>query len=360
MVTFRNPHPALVRKWFGCLLLVLLVGACGHRAPPPPLRGTTMGTVYTVRVAALPDGSSLPELQRLVDRELDAVNRSMSTYDPESEVSRFNRDQSGDWFPVSPALATVVAAAQTIARQTGGAFDTTVGPLVEAWGFGAAGRRDAPPSAAAIAAARAVTGYKHVTVRMDPPALLKTRPGLAIDLSAIAKGYAVDRVAAALESAGVADYLVEIGGELRTAGQRPGGASWRVGIEQPNPGGRRIQRALPMHENGAIATSGDYRNFFEADGQRYAHIIDPRTGRPVDNTLASVTVIAPKCMTADGWATALSVLGLKQGIELARARDLAVLFIEHRGEEFDEHMTPAFADWLAAGTTARKETGKND
>lgn len=347
-----------MRGWL--LLASGLLSACAPPGPPPPLRGATMGTGYTVRVTALPPALNQADLQALVELELQRVNAAMSTYDPLAEISRFNQHQGDDWFAVSPDLAQLVQRAQDIGVQTGGAFDITVGPLVDAWGFGTAGPRDSPPSAAELAAARAKVGMDRLSQRVDPPALRKATPTLRIDLSAIAKGYGVDRVAAALEAAGIDNYLVEIGGELRTRGRRHDGAMWRVGIEQPAPDGRRVQLALPMHRDGAVATSGDYRNFFETDGQRYAHIIDPRTGEPVNHELASVTVIADNCAMADGWATALSVLGPGEGYQLAENAGLAALFIERRDEAFEERTTSAFDAWLAAGDQGQQETIKND
>jgi thiamine biosynthesis lipoprotein len=319
-----------------------------------------MGTGYMIRVAAWPPGLDTDALQARVEGELAAVNAAMSTYDPEAEISRFNRYRGDDWFPVSPALAATVAAAARISAQTGGAFDVTIGPLVDAWGFGATGARPAPPAAAELRAARAAVGMDGVTVRLEPPALRKARPSVHLDLSAIAKGHAVDRLAGVLQAAGVTGYLVEIGGELRTAGRRHDGEPWRVGIEQPVAGGRRVQRALPMLRDGAVATSGDYRNFFEVDGQRYAHIIDPRTGMPVPDGLASVTVIARECLLADAWATGLSVLGAADGYALAAELGLAALFIERQGDELAERMTPAFASWLAAGEAGNREVAADD
>lgn len=337
-----------------------LLSACAPPGPPPPLRGATMGTVYTVKVTALPATLSQAELQALVERELQRVNAAMSTYDPQSEISRFNQHRGDDWFPVGRDLAEIVLRARDVGARTAGAFDITVGPLVEAWGFGATGPRDSPPSGAELAAARTVIGMDRLSQRVDPPALRKSVAALQIDLSAIAKGYAVDRVAAALDAAGIHNYLVEIGGELRIRGRRHDGAMWRVGIEQPAPDGRRVQRALPMHRDGAVATSGDYRNFFETNGQRYAHIIDPRTGMPAKHQLASVTVIADNCETADAWATALSVLGTRDGYRLAENEGLAALFMEREGETFAERPTQAFDAWLSAADQSPQETENND
>lgn len=345
----------LISPVFSCprlpalVLAAGLLAACAPPGPPEPIGGSTMGTVYTVKFAKLPPALGRADLQALVEAELATVNAVMSTYDPDAEISRFNRHQERDWFAVSPELAKVVAQSAAIHDSSGAAFDVTVGPLVETWGFGATGPRDRPPTQSEISAALARLGMDALQVRVDPPAMRKKRGDVEIDLSAIAKGYAVDRVARTLEAAGVTNYLVEIGGELRTAGRRNDGGMWRVGIEQPATGTRSVQRAVPMAIDGAIATSGDYRNFFEIDGRRYAHLLDPRTGRPVEHRLASVTVIAADCATADGWATALSVLGADQGYDLAAKEGLAALFIERRGEAFVERATPAFDHWLELG-----------
>lgn len=355
--TCRPGHPIRAAS---VVLCTALLAACSPPPPPGPLTGTTMGTAYTVKFAKLPAELSPATLQALVEQQLAAVNAVMSTYDADAEISRFNRDQNRDWFSIAPEMAAVLVEAKAIHDRSGGAFDVTIGPVVEIWGFGAAGPRDKPPPQSEITAALARVGMDDLMVRRDPSAVRKLRSDLQIDLSAIAKGHAVDRVATALENAGVTNYLVEIGGELRTAGRRPDGGVWRVGIEQPATGGRSVQRAIPMALDGAVATSGDYRNFFEIDGRRYAHILDPRTGRPVEHRLASVTVIAANCSTADGWATALSVLGTDAGYRVAESEGLAALFIDRDGEKFSERATPAFDNWLETGKILQGEATNDD
>jgi thiamine biosynthesis lipoprotein len=317
-----------------------------------------MGTTYSVKYARLPENLTREDLRALVEEELAAVNASMSTYDPDAEISKFNQQTSRDWIPVDPELARVVAQAAAIHDGSGGAFDVTIGPLVDAWGFGTAGTRGNPPQPHEIQEALARVGMDDLVVRTEPPALRKKRPDLEVDLSAIAKGHAVDRVAQVLQREGVSDYLVEIGGELRTAGRRYDGAAWRVGIEQPVAGERSVQKAIPMGLDGAVATSGDYRNFFELGDRRYAHILDPRTGMPVAHKLASVTVISADCATADGWATALSVLGTEQGYPLAVERGVAALFIEREETGLLEKPTPAFDNWLASSRSLLGGTGQ--
>lgn len=325
------------------MCLALAATACAPAPEPLGFEGLTMGTAYSVRLSALPPELALAEVAALVDAELAAVNRAMSTYDPQSELSVFNARNTTDWTPVGSALAEVVAKAQRIAALTGGAFDVTAGPLVDLWGFGP-GRGDGnAPDAEAIAAVRERVGYAMLEVRTEPPALRKARGDLAVDLSAIAKGYGVDRVATRLDRLGITAYLVEIGGELRTRGRRPDGRAWQVGVERPDSNGRAAGQVLPLTD-GALATSGDYRNFFTDAGRRYSHIIDPRTGATAQHDLASVTVLADDCMTADGWATALSVLGPERGLDLARELGLAALFVLRDGGALRDVASPAFSD----------------
>ena len=326
--------------------MVLLLAGCGPKsAKVLALSGATMGTTYSVQV--LPPRADVDPnaLQQRIDALLAKVNALMSTYDPDSELSRFNAAQSTDWFAVSPALVKLVDVARQVSEASDGAFDITVGPLVNLWGFGPELRPDALPAQTDIDAARARVGYHKLHTRAEPPALRKDRPDLYVDLSAIAKGYGVDRVAALLESEGLTDYLVEIGGELRGRGVNGRGEPWRIAVERPEAGRRSVFRIVPLHDLG-MATSGDYRNFFEVNGERYPHSIDPRTGWPVQHPLASVTVLADDCMWADAWATALLVLGTETGHALAESRGLAALFISRiraRGTRGAEDQYPAQA-----------------
>ena len=326
--------------------LSVLIGSGGcqrRRAAPPPISfsGPTMGTRYSVKLAALPDGVSREQIQTELDRRLESVNHQMSTYQPDSELSRFNRQTGTGWFAVSPNLVTVVTEALRVSRWSGGRFDVTVGPLVNLWNFGPDAHPKQLPTETAITAARQRVGYQQLEVRADPPALRKTRPDLYVDLSAIAKGFAVDQLAEYLAGLKTPGYLVEIGGEMRAGGNHADGSPWQVGIEQPTPGHRGIERIIRL-KNQAIATSGDYRNFFEINGKRYSHTIDPRTGRPVTHQLTSVSVIAETCTTADALATAVMVLGPVEGYNKAVADDRPVLLIVRDGGRFVEKATPAF------------------
>jgi thiamine biosynthesis lipoprotein len=283
-----------------------------------------MGTAYMVKIFDPPAELDADWEQR-VDAELRRVNDQMSTYLESSELSRFNASASTDWFGVSEETAMVVAKSLEIHRLSGGAFDVTVAPLVNVWSFGPGKRSLTPPDDATIESLRTKIGSVDLAARLDPPAIRKSRPELTIDLSAIAKGHGVDRVVALLNRLGAANVFVEIGGEVRVTGDKAG-RPWTVGIQKPDVAGEVVAVAYPLRDR-AVATSGDYRNFFEFDGKRYSHTIDPRTGRPVDHNVASVSVLADDCMTADAWATAFNVLGTDASREMADSLGLHTLIM---------------------------------
>lgn len=285
-----------------------------------------MGTTYTV-VAVDKTGDVDPsQVQDAIDATLTDVNASMSNWDPDSEISRFN--QAGtEAVNISPGLAEVLALANDIHAASEGQFDVTLGPLIDLWGFGERNALSAVPSNAEIAEARASVGQRRLlTLTRNPDTLQKSRPDVSVYLAAIAKGYAIDRIAAALDDSGLSDFMVEIGGDLVTSGVNPRGTAWRIGIERPDPSSQRVEDVVPLSNLG-MATSGDYRNYFEQDGVRYSHIIDATTGRPITHGTASVTVLADSAMAADAWATALLALGSERGLPLAEKNGLAVFFI---------------------------------
>lgn len=328
-------------------LLLWLLAACGGPSPALiELGGPTMGTYYSVKVVNPPPGVTRERLQQGVDRVLGEVNREISTYDPESELSRFNQNPSTDWIGVSTGLLGVVGEGLRISQLSEGAFDVTVGPLVNLWGFGPEPKPARVPPEEAIAEAQARVGYQQLDLRMEPPALRKARGDLYVDLSALGEGYGADRVAAYLLAEGVRDFMVAVAGAIRVRGQSPRGTGWAIAIEEPTPGKRAVQRVIGVTDGG-LSTSGDYRNYFEEDGKRYSHEIDPRTGRPIEHRLASVTLLGDNAMRADGWATALMVLGEARGLALAEALGLAALFIIRTPEGFREQATPAFARYLS-------------
>ncbi len=347
---YRLPPAAIL------LVAILLVGqfafpvsAIHAQAPMMELSGPTMGTRYTIKIF----DPQLPkdEVRLDVDALLRHINDLMSTYIESSELSRFNRSESTDWFDVSLETATVVAFAQTVANKSHGAFDVTVGPLVNAWSFGPDPRTQTVPDAETLQKLRSVVGFEKLSVRMDPPALRKAISGLQVDLSAVAKGYAVDRVVELLNEEGAPNVFVEIGGEVRTSGSKAG-QWWKVGIQVPDVVQDAVMIAHSLNtgsgDDQSMATSGDYRNFFEIDGVRYSHTIDPRTGRPIDHSLASVSVVAGSCMAADAWATALNVLGPNEGRQIAEAEGLSALLIGRQGDSFELVGTGALAQYSSA------------
>lgn len=302
-----------------------------------------MGTTYSVKIArAKVDQGDEDALKAVLDEELDRINALMSTYRPDSELSRFNRAPVGEWFDVHPDTLEVVELAGELSTLSDGSFDVTVGPLVNLWGFGPDPATDEVPPDDAIEAALARVGFDKLSVGDGQ---LRRDADIYVDLSAIAKGYAVDRLATLLDAHGYEDYLVEVGGELRARGMSARGTPWRIAIERPDVAQRVPFTAIEVRDM-ALATSGDYRNYFEVDGQRYSHTIDPSTGRPIGHNLASVTVLAPTAALADGMATAINVMGAERGLALAEARNLAVFVIMKGSEGFIERHSSAFEVYL--------------
>jgi FAD:protein FMN transferase len=325
---------------------MLTLSAC---APPKQrvtaLEGATMGGRYTVKILDLPPQISGTALHAEIATTLRRINDSMSTYIDQSELSRFNRSTSTDWIDVSPEIAEVVTEAQRVSALTDGAFDVTVGPVVNLWGFGPDVKAESVPDDAAIEAARERVGFRMLEVRADPPALRKQRPDIYVDLSAIAEGYAVDVIAGLLDTRDLPNYVVEVGGELRARGRNEEGQPWRIAVEQPIADRRRADRVLHVDGMG-VATSGVYRTYFEADGHHYSHIIDPKSARPVTHDLASVTTIADTTMRADALATGLLVLGPDAGYELAAREGIAALFVRRVDDKLVERATPAFGAYV--------------
>lgn len=306
------------------------------------LSGTTMGTSYHVKVVAPSSLDSL-RLQQRIQAVLDRIEARMSTYRDDSELSRFNQSIGGAPFNVSDETATVVALGLEVSQQTLGAFDMTVGPLVNLWGFGPGGIVKQAPDQATIDRQLQQTGYQQVSVQTSPAALLKRAPRY-LDLSAIAKGYAVDQVAELLKN-DYAGFMIEVGGELRLYGSKPDQQPWRIAVETPEASTRQIQRVIEVGDN-AIATSGDYRNYFEQDGVRYSHTINPATGRPISHRLVSVTIVDPSCARADAMATAMMVLGDEKGLALAESLGVEAFFIVKTDAGFIEKKTQGFERYI--------------
>jgi len=330
---------------------VLLPLKIAETAPPAngvlrDFAGRSMGTSWSVRLLA--DGEQ--DFQSGLQQQLDAVVTQMSHWEASSDLGRFNRAPAGSWHVLPQAFFDVLSFALDVARQSRGAYDPCAGALVNLWGFGPEGRFGAEdfaaPSADAVAQLLRERAAQHVQLQADERRALQPG-GVQLDFSAVAKGYAVDRLAFFLKSNGVQNFLVEVGGELRGAGMKQDGQPWWVKLEEvEDASSAREEMVLALHGL-SVATSGDYRRYFQRGGQRYSHTIDPRSGKPIDNGLASVTVLHPMCMAADAWSTALTVLGLGDGMALAERLGLAVRFVERTQAGLREHMSTSFQQMLA-------------
>jgi thiamine biosynthesis lipoprotein len=338
------------------LLALFVVAGCRSPAGPAPFAGPTMGTTYHVTVPAADTPARREAVQAAIDAVLGEVDRRFSTYRDDSELARLNRDASRDWIDVSPELWQVLQQARQVSQATDGAFDITVAPLLDAWGFGVAGTRPdtvlVPPTPAQIEHVMQAIGHGRLELRdTTTPAVRKTVPGMRLTVDGIAPGHAVDRIAQALDALRYRDYLVEIGGEVRARGERPGGGAWRIAVETPRALAREPLVGLRLRDM-AVSTSGDYRDArIDAAGKAYSHTLDPRTGRPVEGALTSVTVLDPLAARADALATALTVMGTEAGLHWATARGVPALFVERRddGHGWRLRSSPALAAWIEPG-----------
>jgi thiamine biosynthesis lipoprotein len=307
-------------------ILFALTGVCEARQEHL-IQGRTMGTTYHIKVISGVSGG-VNGLKEKIDARLDAINQVFSTYIKDSEISRFNGlSTAGEKFQVSDDFMQVMRVARKIYRISEGAWDGTVNPLVDLWSFGPTKRVPQMPPASEIQTLLLKIGFDRIQI-IDPNFLVKNLAAVTLDLNSIAKGFAVDEVSRLISAAGFENYLVEIGGEVYAAGVRPDGKNWRVGINRPQKDAafNEVYKAVSIY-NQAFATSGDYRNFFEIDGVRYSHVIDPRTGYPVSNGMVSVSIIADNCTLADGLATAIMVMGAEKGIALVNRLENVECFI---------------------------------
>lgn len=328
------------------IIAIVALVACGPQpAPVIDLSGPAQGTMYSIKVAAPPADIDAHAVRLIVDDVLQRIDLQMSGYRPDSEISRFNESRSTDWVAVSSDVASVVVLAKKVSEASEGALDVTVAPLVNLWGMGPAGELKSVPAEADIAQAQARVGFRQLEVRMDPPALRKAHPDLAVDLNAVAQGYTVDVIAQRFAAAGLTNFMIDLGGEVRVQGRNAMGELWRIAIERPVNTDPQPY-AIAKLDNCAITTSGEYRHFIDRDGHRYSHTIDPRTGRPVQHSLASVAVVATTAAEADAWSTALNVLGENEGYALANQRGMAALFIIDRNGVLESRTTPAMRKYV--------------
>lgn len=345
VIEMKLSHPSLRLQIglilsFSCSIFLVSTVASSQDDVTVPfeISGKTMGPIaYKVVIAEHPDSITPIEIQERVSGVLEKINQLMSTYRPDSDVSRFNRSQSTEFQIVDPMTATVVARAIEISQVTDGAFDITVGPAVNLWDFGPKNLDFKIPTVSQTDQIKSSIGYQHLEVQINPPAIRKNVSTVNIDLSAIAKGYAVDQVASALDSLGCLNFLVEVGGEIFARGERFNGGKWRIGVERPSDSGVTPGNIAEISDE-AMATSGDYRNFHEFDGKRYSHTIDPQTCRPVNHTLASACIIFKDCMTSDALATAMMVMGKDKGQQLCQTLGAEYLLVE-RDSDFGNELT---------------------
>lgn len=339
--------PRMHNRTFVITLILCLIASCERRPRELVLSGPTMGTTYMIRIVEAPHDVDRAALGHAVQVILRRIDGEMSGYRGDSEIARFNASSTTDWMSVSEELADVVELAQGVGAASGGAFDVTVAPLVKAWGFGPEGESAAPPDSESVAATRADVDYRKLHVRREPPALRKEAAGISVDLNGVAPGYAVDRIAELLRSMRIESFLVELGGEVRARGRNARSERWRVAVERPQDEERAPYAVVQLDDN-AVATSGEYRNYYVLDGRRYSHTIDPGTARPVDHDLASVVVVAPTAAEADAWATAYNVLGANAGFALATRLGMPVMFIERRGDELVDRATTQFEAFVVS------------
>lgn len=335
-------------KWLALIALAIFLSGCfdaGKQQIKIKLSGRTMGVDYHITYIDVAKNSERVAKARqvVIDDLLKNVNKQMSTYDNSSELSQFNQSRSLEPFEVSTDTAKVVQESIRLAELSEGKLDITIGPLVNLWGFGPNMRVETLPSSDELATAKALVGIDKLTV--DGNKLIKAIPELYVDLSTTAKGFGVDVVADYLDGEGVGNYLVEIGGEVRVKGRANEQRDWVIAIEKPVSTHRAIQEYISPRNNG-LATAGDYRQYFEEDGKRFSHIIDPDSGMPINHKLVSVTVIHPSCMTADGLSTAIMLMGPKEGLEFARTQNLAAYLVTKTDSGFDTVYTSAFEQYL--------------
>ncbi|MCT4712471.1 FAD:protein FMN transferase ApbE [Enterobacteriaceae bacterium H11S18] len=339
----------LLRRGLLAVALLLLAGCDNQPAKQNAglvLEGKTMGTWWRASLAGV-DKSRQNELRTKIQAQLDGDDRLLSTYKADSALSRFNQSRSTEPYAVSEGMSDIVTLSLRIGAKTQGAMDVTVGPLVNLWGFGPDKQPVKTPTQAQIDAAKALTGLQHLKVinQAGQQWLQKDLPGLYVDLSTVGEGYAADHLARLMEQNGIGRYLVSVGGAVVTRGTNPDGRAWRVAIQKPTDRENAVQAVVDLNGHG-ISTSGSYRNYYELDGKRLSHVIDPTTGAPIQHKLVSATVIATTALEADGWDTGLMVLGTEKAKQIAEKEGLAVYLITKEGEGFSTWMSPQFKTFL--------------
>jgi len=340
-----------MRRLILILSLICIISACQKPSEAViNIHGVTMGTTYSVKMLtpknSQKNGLDKDNIHADIENILNDINQTMSTYIADSELSLINQGNVSDWQAISDDLYDVIEHANTISAISNGAFDVTVGPLVNIWGFGPDPFTQEIPDESSIQAAKQHTGFEKILFDRSSKRISKSHPKLYIDLSGIAKGFAVDKIALYLDKNYFQDYLIEIGGELLGKGLNANHVAWQIGIEQATPLERTVQRIVDL-KNMAMATSGDYRNYFEKEGVRYSHTINPNTGTPIKHNLASVTVLDKSAMHADALATAFMVMGTEKAHALANELGIAVYTLSKTNTGFDEKYNNYFKPYLS-------------
>jgi thiamine biosynthesis lipoprotein len=342
-----TPNEATVHRfrWLPIILCAATLAACKPTPKVEEFSGPTMGSTYSVKYVRSEGVAPREVLQETTDAFLAELDRQMSTYRNDSDISRFNAAPAGSCMPMPAAVLELVRAGEQLSRDSDGALDLTLEPLLNLWGFGPNARGERVPTPEEIDQARQNTGHQHL--RIDGEQLCKD-VALQLDFNSIAAGYAVDELVRLLQALGVTSYLVEITGELKAEGRKPDGSPWRVAIEAPRDDARVAQQIVSP-DGLSISTSGDYRNYFERDGKRYSHTLDPQTGAPIEHNLAAVTVVDASALRADGLSTLLMVLGPQRGFDYAEQNRLAALFVTREGDGFTSKSTERFTVLFGAG-----------
>lgn len=338
----------MIRASFRPVIVVALATAltgCLFQDKVESFSGPTMGSTYTVKYVASTGTPDKEQLRQQTEAILADIDKQASTYRADSYIEVFNELPAGRCMAMPDGVRALLEAGRKLSDESGGALDLTIEPLLNLWGFGPRGQGERVPSAEEIATARQDVGQHHL--RLEGEQLCKDR-NVQVDFNSIAAGYAVDQVTARLEASGASSFLVEITGELKAQGRKPDGSPWRIAIEAPRDNERVVQRVIELDGQG-VSTSGDYRNYFERDGKRYSHTLDPTTGAPIEHHLAAVTVVDPSTLRADGLSTVLMVLGPERGLAYATEHRIAAFFVVREGQEFVSKSTKAFDELFGAG-----------
>ncbi|WP_454845596.1 FAD:protein FMN transferase [Pseudomonas farris] len=342
----RGDEDLLTGRWVGLVVLVGVMSGCGNGDSLERFDGPTMGSRYSIQYVRHTSTPGPKAVQSEVENILAEVDRQFSTYRSDSDTERFNALPAGRCQVMPGPVLELIRVGEQLSSQSDGAFDLTVEPLLNLWGFGPQSREEKVPTADALALTRQRVGYGHL--RIDGDRLCKDAP-VEVDFNSLAAGYAVDRIASRLEALGIDSYLAEATGELKAAGHKPDGSAWHVALEEPRDDQQVAERIIAVDGYG-VSTSGDYRNYFQQNDQRYSHTFDARTGAPVLHTLASVTVIHPSALMADGLSTLLLILGPERGWDYAEIHDIGAFFVIRADTGFVTRTNQAFESLVGKKT----------